>query len=234
NTSGLIYIPLFTRSHWIAGVFSLSSQAASLNNINEKQQQQQRKTYVLRVYDSAPPPPVERDVRRSFRPYDGIITVDFAPIVRQVRSSEDCGVFMSMHFFAFAAQVNVHITPCLTKMVRRLFGTVLRHCEEPPARAVFLSRLKNLLELRTDMERQNLLNATIAEWRQRQHQQHPTMDKTGRRRYLTCAWCRTPRASHSATQFWCGWREAKRPTFGPRTRWRPRWPRTKRSSCSST
>ncbi|ORC88044.1 uncharacterized protein TM35_000181010, partial [Trypanosoma theileri] len=91
-----------------------------------------------------------------------------------VRSSEDCGIFMSLRFFAFAVKVNICITPCLTKMVRRLFNTVLRHCEEPPTRAVFLSRLKRFLELRTDKERHNLLNATTIEWRQQQHQQHPT------------------------------------------------------------
>ncbi|ORC84447.1 TATE DNA Transposon [Trypanosoma theileri] len=168
NTTGLIYIPLFTRSHWIAGVFSLSSQAAPLNNISQKQQK--RKAYVLRVYDSAPSPPVERDVRRAFRPYDDSITVEFIPTPRQVRFSEDCGIFMSMRFFAFAVRVNVRITPGLTKMVRFLFNTALRHCEEPPTRAVFLSRLKRLLELRTDNERQSILDDTIIEWRQKQQQ----------------------------------------------------------------
>ncbi|KAH9597843.1 hypothetical protein LSM04_002897 [Trypanosoma melophagium] len=175
NTTGLIYIPLFTRSHWIAGVFSLSSITATSNNIHSKQLgSQQRQKYVLRVYDSAPSPPVERDVRRAFRPFDDSITVEFVPTPRQVRFSEDCGIFMSICFFAFAVNVNVHITPGLTKMVRHLFDAVLRHREKPPTRAFFLSRLKCLLELQTDDERQLIFHATMNKWLQQQHQQRHT------------------------------------------------------------
>ena len=102
--TGFVFLPIFVRSHWIAGV---------LRRRNNR--------YVLTIHDSAPSQLVHTDILTSLKRWPDII-LEQGTSPQQQRYSEDCGIFMLLAFFCIAAGWTVSHTNGLSKQLRQLFA----------------------------------------------------------------------------------------------------------------
>lgn len=77
-----LLLPIFTRSHWLLAV--IEKDATSKNSTS----------CTATILDSAPSPPVRRDISRCLPKMFNNLSIEHATAPRQARDSEDCGIFM--------------------------------------------------------------------------------------------------------------------------------------------
>lgn len=79
-----LYVPLFLKAHWIAGIMEYDTSSG----------------FTLHLYDSAPSEQSSRTLEERVRQYWRHVRICHRPCPRQLRYSEDCGIFMLTNFFA--------------------------------------------------------------------------------------------------------------------------------------
>ncbi|EPY15358.1 hypothetical protein AGDE_17149 [Angomonas deanei] len=92
-----VFFPLFLKNHWMAGILWESE---------------------LTVYDSAPCAHLHKLLCRTFERLWPSLRLTFAHSARQVRGSNDCGIFALIAFYATYLRVKVSVRDDLPKMVR--------------------------------------------------------------------------------------------------------------------
>jgi len=80
----VLYFPLFTCKHWIAGFLRRNPNGEAS----------------LTIHDSAPSAYVHRDLEQFFAKWWPQLVIRHGKATRQERGSEDCGLHMASHFFA--------------------------------------------------------------------------------------------------------------------------------------
>jgi integrase len=114
--SRAIYMPLFARHHWVAGIFFKGT---------------------IELFDSAPSPPVRKDIYRLARQFWPNATISAAHCPHQRRDSEDCGIFALATFIAHANDVRIKLTDDLTTRLRQIFASAC-----PPPLAAICATLR--------------------------------------------------------------------------------------------
>lgn len=98
-----VFFPLFIRHHWIAGV--LESREGKLT---------------LKIYDSAPSAVVQDDLRKSLSVAFPGIQIKRGHSAVQKRGSNDCGLFMTAHFFAKHMGLPIMDSSTIASRLRKL------------------------------------------------------------------------------------------------------------------
>lgn len=122
----LLLVPIFIRHHWIAGLLTWSRKSG----------------VILTIYDSAPSPIVHKDLYKVVRDLWPELKVRFGESPRQERGSDDCGLYMSVVFFATHFEKSVTMRTDTTKRLRTLYNDALQTALPPED---FIPQLQALL-----------------------------------------------------------------------------------------
>lgn len=121
---GLLYFPLYIAKHWIAGLLTFADGKVQ-----------------LKVIDSAPSRYVHKDLRHQLDDFWPNIKIKLGKSARQVRGSQECGLFMLMHFFAHYLKVKVRNEHLVPARLRGFMASVRRN---PLPRELFFKRLREI------------------------------------------------------------------------------------------
>lgn len=122
----LIYFPLFTRQHWIAGILRYENSEFSLT-----------------IHDSAPSVYVHRDLEKIFQEAWPELVLVEGSCIQQHRGSEDCGIFMTAIFFATHTKTRIL---CGKDLPRRLRPFLAALTKEKLPRGRFMRKMVAILQ----------------------------------------------------------------------------------------
>lgn len=106
---GMLYFPLFSRQHWIAGVRRYDSTS---------------NRYTLTIHDSAPSIYLHQDIDRVFQEaWSNPILLE-GWCIRQKRWSEDCGIFMTSIFLAIHTHTQIRIRDNMPSRLRSFLASL--------------------------------------------------------------------------------------------------------------
>jgi len=108
----MIFFPLFTRQHWIAGVLRYD---------------QLCNRFSLTIHDSAPSVYVHQDLERIFREAWPELVLQEGWCIRQQRGSEDCGIFMTAIFFSLHTRTRISNGKTLPLSLRPFLASLRTH-----------------------------------------------------------------------------------------------------------
>jgi len=124
--SKILFFPIYLRNHWIAGILM-----ADEDNVDGY------RTIGIEIYDSAPSAAIHCELQHRLHMAWPGLSVRIRRSIRQIRNSEDCGIYMSAVFFSFHLDIQIKGKQDLPSRLRPLLhrgGT----CEPKIPRDMFL------------------------------------------------------------------------------------------------